>query len=200
MDERPKGVSAAVVLQRGNVSNIDSIIEFCGDNNLRDVRISLQVSLGRSRGIGWSEYSDVIEDFRRQLPKLDSLAKSKGVSIDTFLGKIDHDGEIDDVGRLVSPGGYSFIYINAKGEIFPFPFLFDEKFKIGSIENNDLKEKWFKSWVLKELRKCTYEAVGCGKCRKECAFFERSLVYSFTGNIKGRALYHEECSVSKERR
>jgi MoaA/NifB/PqqE/SkfB family radical SAM enzyme len=200
LDEKPKGLIAAVVLQKENVSNIDSVIEFCGDNGLKDVRVSMQVSLGRSECISWNEYNGVIDQFRCQLPKLEKLAKSKNVFLDTFLGKIDHDGDVDDVGRLISPGGYSFVYINARGDIFPFPFLFDDVFRVGSIDKDDLREKWFKSEVFKELRTCTYEATGCGKCRKECAFFERSLVYSFTGDIKGRALSHEECDISRERR
>ncbi len=198
LEKKSKGITAAVVLQRDNFSNVDSIINFCGDYGIKNIRISMQVSLGRSNKMAWNDYTEIINQFSCQLSELKILANEKGVSLGTFLEKIDHDGPVDDVGRIISPGGYSFIYVDAGGNIFPFPFLSDRIFLIGSVNKDNLKNVWLKSGILNELRNCTYKKTGCGDCRKECAFFERSLVFSFSKDIRGKALPHEECPISQE--
>lgn len=194
-----KDIIAATVLQKSNVESIDDIINFCSEIGIKRLRISLQVPIGRSKNITWENYSAIIDLFRQRWPGLKNLATEKNVEADCFLEKEKcADDNVDDVGYLVSPGGYSFLYIDADGDIYPFPFLASSELKLGNILKDDLKKIWLHSNVLEHLRNQNYRNTGCGNCRLECSFAERSLVYAFTGKLDGPALSHRECQ--KERR
>lgn len=193
-----KKIVIATVLQDENVAQMNSIIEFCALHMLPRVRISMQVPIGRSSTLTWQKYSLLIDNFRQQWDNLKKKTNNTGVIIDSFLEKeICEDDSVPDVGYIVSPYGYSFLYINARGDIFPFPFLTSPELRLGSIKEDDLRDIWFNSPVLNYLRKQTYKNTGCNDCRFECSFAERSLVYAYTGRLNAPALYHPEC---KERR
>lgn len=191
-------VVIATVLQKANVEKIEAILQFCALHSLPRIRISMQVPIGRSSIITWHEYSSIIDLFRDRWPKLKADAERLGIKLDSFLEKeICDDSSVPDVGYIVSPYGFSFLYIDAFGDIFPFPFLTSSELKLGSVRSDDLRDVWFKSDVLNYLRKQTYKNTGCGECRFECSFAERSLVYAYTGSLSSPALYNKEC---KERR
>lgn len=192
-------VTLATVLQDKNVMHMERIIRYAGRSGADKLRISMLVPIGRSRDISWEKYSVVIEQFRSNWPRLKNIADDHGLVVDCFLEKeACLDDEISDIGQIVSPGGHSFLYINASGIMFPFPFLTGPELSLGSILTSDLRQVWFKSEALQNLRKQTYKNTGCGSCRLECSFAERSIVYAFTGQINGSALAHAECQ--KERR
>jgi MoaA/NifB/PqqE/SkfB family radical SAM enzyme len=187
------------VLQRENVNHLDEIVEFCSIHHLPKLRISLQIPIGRSSSISWREYSQIIDRFREQLPSLKKKAMEGGVELDVFLEKVICDDDtVVDVSRIVSPGGYSFLYVDAIGDIYPFPFLTQPGFRLGSCISDDLPTIWLRSTILSSIRQQTYQNTGCGGCRYECAFAERSLVLGFTGRINGPAMPHRECTKRKE--
>jgi pyrroloquinoline quinone biosynthesis protein E len=189
----------ATVLQKENVDHLNEIIDFCIAHNLPKVRISLQVPIGRSVSISWEEYSRVIDKFRECLPSLKKRATDGGVELDVFLEKrICDDTTVADVSRIVSPGGYSFLYIDAIGDVYPFPFLTQPFLRLGSCISDDLQEIWLRSTILSSIRQQTYRNTDCGECRYECSFAERSLVVGFTGRIDGPAMPHPECQNRKE--
>ncbi|KKT26356.1 MAG: Heme biosynthesis protein (NirJ-2) [Parcubacteria group bacterium GW2011_GWA2_43_9b] len=191
-------VILATVLQEKNVKHMERIVRYAGTSGINRLRISMLVPIGRARHISWSNYSSIINQFRIDWPRLKKIAAEYDLEIDCFLEKEPClDKRIDDVGRIISPGGHSFLYINAEGTMFPFPFLAGKEFKLGSIFIDDLKKTWFESGVLKNLRRQTYKNTGCELCRFECAFAERSLVYAFTGQINSRALAHPECQIER---
>jgi len=185
----------ATVLQGDNVEQIGDIVDFCASIGIPRLRISMQVPIGRSSALSWQYYSNVINCFRRLWPEIKERALTLNLPVDCFLEKtICEDDTVADVGNLVSPGGYSFLYIDADGNYFPFPFLTSAKLKLGSFLNNDdLHEIWVNSGVLNFLRRQTYKNTGCGNCRLECSFHERALVYAFTGKLDAPALPHPEC-------
>jgi MoaA/NifB/PqqE/SkfB family radical SAM enzyme len=187
------------VLQRENVDHLDEIVEFCSIHNLPKLRISLQIPIGRSVSISWREYSQIIDRFREQLPLLKKKAMESNVELDVFLEKVAcNDDTVVDVSRIVSPGGYSFLYVDAIGDIYPFPFLTQPAFRLGSCISDDLRTIWLRSTILSSIRQQTYQNTGCGECRYECAFAERSLVLGFTGRIDRPAMPHRECTKRKE--
>jgi MoaA/NifB/PqqE/SkfB family radical SAM enzyme len=200
--DKKLNITMATVLQEENVNHLDEIIDFCISRNLPKLRISLQVPIGRSSHVSWKEYSRIIEQFRKYLPDLKKQAGDGGVELDTFLEKrICDDDTVMDVSHIVSPGGYSFLYIDALGDVYPFPFLTQPTLRLGSCISDDLQVIWLNSAVLDNIRRWTYQNTGCGKCRYECSFAERSLVLGFTGRIDGFALPHKECkTIKKERR
>ncbi len=190
-------LSIATVLQTGNVDHMMSILDFCIKYRIKKWRISMQVPMGRSSDVKWDSYSKLIDNFREQWPKIKRKAEMNSIKINSFLEKTYcFDDTISDVGYIVFPGAYSFLYINSSGNIYPFPFLSSKEFFLGNIKIDDLRDIWFNSKILKKLRKQTYKNTGCGNCRLECAFAERSLVYGFTKKIEGYALPHKECKKS----
>ncbi|MFA5173121.1 MAG: radical SAM protein [Candidatus Paceibacterota bacterium] len=196
--EKELNIVIATVLQEKNVDRLGEIIEFCAVHNFKKIRISPQVPIGRSKFISWTEYCAIINRFRDKLPDLKRYAEDCNIELDTFLEKkICDDETVKDVLRIVSPGGYSFLYIDAVGDIFPFPFLNQPSWRLGSCLSDNLSEIWLSSDILNKIRQQTYQNTGCGKCRYECSFADRSLVFGFTGKIDGPALPHIEC---KERR
>lgn len=192
--EKRLNIVIATVLQEKNVDRLDEIIKFCAIHDLKNIRISPQVPIGRSKSISWIEYRVIIDRFRDKLPDLKKCAEDCGIELDTFLEKrLCDDETVKDVLRIVSPGGYSFLYIDAVGDIFPFPFLNQSLWRLGSCLSDDLSEIWLRSEILNKIRQQTYQNTGCGKCRYECSFADRSLVFGFTGKIDGPALSHNEC-------
>jgi MoaA/NifB/PqqE/SkfB family radical SAM enzyme len=185
----------ATVLQRENVDHMDDVIGFCTSRGFSKIRVSLQVPMGRSLPISWKAYSEIIDRFRKKLPDLQKRAQDNGIELDTFLEKrLCEDETVEDVSRIVSPGGYSFLYVDSMGDLYPFPFLVQPSLRLGSIISEDLLKIWMHSKILDSIRQQTYLQTGCGRCRYECSFAERSLVLGFTGNIGGLALPNQECT------
>ena len=188
----------ATVLQEDNAGKISDIINFCSDNGVRNIRISPLVPIGRSSHVTWEQYSQIINKFESIWSDLKKLALARGVAINCFIEKERCDDKsVTDVGNLISPGGYNFLYVDASGFLYPFPFLASDEFKLGNIQHEDLRDIWFNSSMLGYLRKQNYKNTGCGECRLECSFAERSLVYAFTGKIDGPALNHKDCPVER---
>lgn len=183
----------ACVLQKNNIETIGEIIDFCSEKKIDNLRISMQVPIGRSTCLTWDAYSQIIDRFRVIWPKLKQQADDRHLAVNCFLEKdVCEDDGVEDVGYLVSPGGYSFLYIDAYGDIYPFPFLITPDLKLGSIKKDDIRGIWNSS-KLDYIRTLNYKTTGCCDCRLECAFAERSLVYAFTGKIDSPALPHYEC-------
>gem|GEM_PF-4382975 len=190
-------LTIAVVVQEKNADDIYSLVEFCHQRGVRKIRISPQVPIGRSGMISWTDYAIVINRFRKQWPKIKDYALSKDMIISCFLDKpLIKDGFSQEIISLVSPGGYSFLYINAYGEMYPFPFLSSKEFYLGSIYKDDFSKVWNDSIILNKLRGISYATIGCGGCLSECSFADRYLVYAFTGDICGKPLPHKECSLN----
>jgi len=199
MNSGVNNIVAATVLQKDNVTEIGSIIDFCSKENIKKIRISMRVPIGRSKSLTWEEYSSVIEVFRQQWPQLKEYALQRNVEIDCFLEKVRcFDESLPDVSYIVSPGGFTILYIDAYGDVYPFPFLTSSNLKLGTIKSDNLREIWLNSTILQKLRRLTYKNIGCGDCRLECAFTERSVVYAFLGKLEGSALSHAECQQSRE--
>ncbi|MFA7319795.1 MAG: radical SAM protein [Parcubacteria group bacterium] len=185
----------ATVLQEKNVAHMENVIRYASQSGAGKLRISMLVPIGRSRSVSWDRYSVTIDKFRHNWPRLKCISSDLGLDVDCFLEKqLCEDTVSGDIAKLISPGGHSFLYIDSKGFIYPFPFLTTAELRLGNIMADDLKEIWFKSEKLAELRNQTYENIGCGNCQLECSFVERSLVYAFTGRIDGPALLHAECT------
>jgi len=188
----------ATVLQEKNVEHMENVIRYAGQSGAGKLRISMLVPIGRSRSVSWNEYSVIIDKFRHDWPRLKRISSDLNLDVDCFLEKQPcEDIVLGDIAKMVSPGGHSFLYIDSKGFIYPFPFLATTKLRLGNIITDDLKEIWIKSEKLAELRSQTYENIGCGNCQLECSFAERSLVYAFTGRINGHALPHAECTQKR---
>lgn len=188
-------ITIATVLQTRNVQKIPKILLFCALYNFKKLRISLQVPIGRSEKISWEEYSKVIDTFRMYWSVLKNYANDLGVKVNCFLDKpISDSASSANLHSLISPGGFSFLYIDAYGGIYPFPFLSSSEFYLGSVYKDSIKEIWYKSEILNNLRSISYSSFGCGNCAAECSFTERSFVYGFNdGNIYGPPLPNKEC-------
>lgn len=187
----------ATVLQKSNAERMHDILKYLSSVGIKHWRISPLVPIGRSKKITWKEYSETIDTLRQTWPELKDRANDLGVKINCFLEKSEcEDLTIDDVGKIVSPGGYSYLYITSESSIYPFPFLTNPILYIGNFSKENLRNMWLYSSVLNFLREQTYKNTGCGNCRFECSFHKRALVYGFTGLLDGPALPHPECNFS----
>lgn len=187
-------LQVASVLQKENCNSFENIIKFCNSYGLSSLRIAMEIPIGRSQNHDWGEYVKVISDFERQWPSLSLTAKEEKLDVSCFLNRNEClDKSIKNVNSLISPGGHSLLYIDAYGDIYPFPFLSQKEFYIGSILDNDLCHLWLNSNVLKDIRRLNNKKIGCDKCRLECAFSDRYLVYAYRRNIAGEAMPYRGC-------
>ncbi len=83
-----------------------------------------------------------------------------------------------------SPAGRTMLYMSATGKIYPFPYFKIPEFYLGKYPENNLKDIWFNSKVLKELRSVEYKDTGCEKCNNICVRWAREINYHFNKNLK----------------
>lgn len=111
-------ITLATVLQARNVGHMESIIRYASKSGVSKLRIAMLVPIGRSHSISWNKYSVIIDKFRCEWPRLKRISLDLGLTVDCFLEKqLCEDPVLGDVAKLISPGGHSFLYIDAKGLI-----------------------------------------------------------------------------------
>ncbi|MDD3301761.1 MAG: radical SAM protein [Patescibacteria group bacterium] len=188
-------LQAAIILQKDNVKNIEKIIEFCANYGIKKIFIAMEIPLGRSDNKNWDEYLKVIEDFEKKWPQIKLYATSKNIILNCFLEKTICKSKKNII-SLISPGGFSFLYIDSCGDIYPFPFLTQSEFYLGSVLDADLKDLWLNSKILDNIRNINNKKIGCN-CGMECSFVDRYLVYAYRQDIAGKAMPHNSCVFLK---
>ena len=126
-------------------------------------------------------------------------AKSIGCVVYAFCEIDEVDSSIDDPISVISPWGRTYIVIDSKGDVYPFPLIIKDEFKIGSIRNNgNLLGIWNNSSLLNKLRSFDKQALGCGNCRMDCVYCNLFFSYSYMGDF-GKVLPNNDCPYFKHK-
>lgn len=127
----------------------------------------------------------IIEEMREMYPNLNIQSQlDRGNEIpswETYLA------DYRPIELYFSPDGQDLFYINTVGDIFPFPLLANERFKVGNIKENIL-DLWRNSKVFGEIREANFKNSACYKlgCNKICGLWNRPYVYSWTKNLNSK--------------
>lgn len=88
-----------------------------------------------------------------------------------------------------SPEGRDGLYIQANGDVFPFPLLSDrEEFRLGNIRQHSLREIWNDHEVLYRIRSVTFAGSDCARlgCECICGLWNRSYAIAWSGRVDGK--------------
>lgn len=185
-------ITLTTVIMEEYIDQLEDIAKLCIETDIKDWRLGWLTQNGRAT-ITWDKYRRVID---KVYPVIMGLKEKYGhqVSIMSPLDKYDDSDFTYYYPKEVylSPGGKEMLYIQSTGNTYPFPFLVYPEFYVGNIRDNSLKEMW-DSDRLSPLRHVNYANSGCKGCDKFCGFWERTFLYSFTGNINVQPPEHKGC-------
>lgn len=97
-----------------------------------------------------------------------------------------------------SPAGKTFLYISVTGEAYPFPYFKTPEFYLGKYPEDDLRDVWFNSPVLKKLRAVKYDDTSCKGCKNICVKWAREITYHFSHNLKETPVLFTNCPRKKD--
>ena len=96
-----------------------------------------------------------------------------------------------------SPAGRTMLYMSAEGNVYPFPYLKMPEFLLGKYPKDDLKNIWFHSQILNELRMTNYANTGCNDCKNTCVRWAREINFHFNKNIFEQPATFTNCPRKK---
>lgn len=199
--ERGIHINAAATLQQDNLNDFKDIIDFCAHYDLvLKINTIYSDADGKFKEKEWIDYyRSTIQPFKKEWPKLKQYAKSIGCVVYAFCEIDEVDSSIDDPISVISPWGRTYIVIDSKGDVYPFPLIIKDEFKIGSIRNNgNLLGIWNNSSLLNKLRSFDKQALGCGNCRMDCVYCNLFFSYSYMGDF-GKVLPNNDCPYFKHK-
>lgn len=92
-----------------------------------------------------------------------------------------------------SPAGRTMLFISANAEIYPFPYFKMPEFYLGKYPEDNIRDIWFNSPILQQLRAVKYKDTGCSGCKKVCARWAREITYHLRHNLKETPLPFINC-------
>lgn len=198
---REKGIhiNAAATLQRDNLNDFKDIIDFCANYDLvLKINTIYSDADGKFKKNEWLDYyQNIITPFKKMWPYLKEYAKNVGCTVFAFCEIDEVDPSIDDPISVISPWGRTYIVIDSKGDVYPFPLIIKDDFKIGSIRNGgNLLDIWRNSSLLNKLRSFNKDVLGCGSCRMDCVYCNLFFSYSYMGDF-GKVLPNNDCPYGK---
>lgn len=171
-------VSAACTVSKTNLSSLGSIIAFCEENKIDVLRFGLIV-----QNMHFDEnYINTITNFKNAAEPIigEKFHKLNIHKCWEYITEADVDIPLE---WSISPGGKTMLYMDAQGDLYPFPFLNTHEFHLGNIKHFDLVSVWQNNPVLNSLRSLNRKNTGCEKCVGICDFWDRAFVYYQTGDI-----------------
>ena len=84
---------------------------------------------------------------------------------------------------IIPSGKNDAIYVSANGEIYPFPYLKMPEFRLGKFPEDDIKDIWFNSPILKKLRSVKYNDTDCKKMQQYLWEMGEEISYHFNKKI-----------------
>lgn len=193
-------INAAATIQRDNLHGFKEIIDFCSDYGLvLKINTIYSDADGKFKEQEWrSYYLDVIKPFTEIWPDLKLYAEKKGCSVFAFCEINEVPQAVNDPISIISPWGRTYIVVDSKGDVYPFPLIIKDEFKIGSIKNESLLSIWNNSQLLSVLRSIDKQGLGCDSCRMDCVFCNLFFSYSYMGTF-GKVLPNTMCPFGRHR-
>ena len=193
-------INAAATIQRDNLHNFKEIIDFCAKYDLvLKINTIYSDADGKFKEQEWRDYyTNVIEPFSTMWPELKSYADKIGCSVYAFCEISEVPETVEDPISIISPWGRTYIVIDSKGDVYPFPLIIKDDFKIGSIKGQDLLTIWEGSPLLNKLRRINKQSIGCDSCRLDCVFCNIFFSYSYLGTL-GEVLPNRLCPYGKHK-
>lgn len=199
--ERGIRINAAATLQPDNLNEFKNIIDFCAEYDLvLKINTIYSDADGKFKGQEWSKYyENAITPFIKIWPELKVYAASKNCEIYSFCEIDEVDDSVDEPISVISPWGRTYIVVDSKGDVYPFPLIIKDDFKLGSIRNSgSLLDIWQTAPLLKQLRSYNKETMGCGNCRMDCVFCNLFFSYSYMGEF-GKVLPNNDCPFGRHK-
>ena len=82
--------------------------------------------------------------------------------------------------------GFSGLFVNLSGDIYPFPTLEVPEFRVGNAFSDNVRELWMSSPVLNTLRGVDRAPHPCNGCPQDCALRSLSSRYLWFGSLEGK--------------
>lgn len=171
-----------------SVAELDKIAFLVNEINPAHWRIGEEVPLGKAERNSY--HTKILEDSYKIFVKLKKQYRKKNWH---------HCFEIEEADTAFpiewqsSPAGRTMLYMSANGEIYPFPYLKMPEFRLGKFPEDDIRDIWFNSPVLKKLRSVKYGDTDCKKCNNICVRWAREISYHFNKKLTETPLPFTNC-------
>jgi radical SAM protein with 4Fe4S-binding SPASM domain len=168
-----------------NSHYLDKIVTFSESVGAKGIIFGILAKQGRSVDMD-APYFSCLRDARNSLNRVDDKSTIKiNCHFDPNLSRPVQESK-KEAPFSADREGRSVLFINKDGNIFPFPLLEEEKFKIGNVFNNNIRDLWLSSPILAELRKTKNGPELCSTCSYDCAMRSQSMRYLWTGSYSGK--------------
>ena len=176
------------VVTNDNLNKIEEMINFLEEKKYDGLTL-LKLKQG---DLDIDSYKKMIPDYYDYGKLIDKICKYKG-NLDVTLdcGSVSNlcmaltNSEAKTLHSAGCPAGHSLVHVDCNGDMYPCAGLSRSEFKFGNILDEDPKEVWTNSKLLKDMRNIKKNLTGkCSLCPKldNCRGGCRSIAYSF-GNL-----------------
>jgi radical SAM protein with 4Fe4S-binding SPASM domain len=174
-------VWASFVVTSQSVGDIEPLFELARKSSLCGIRFGLLAPQGRGKtSIDIKQYFDVVSTANIIISRL--KIKYQEIKVEChFNSTIDTDQN-----KLPGGAGVSVLFLNKEGNIYPFPLLEEEKFRLGNVFTDDIIHIWENHNILQELRAKDAIPEVCNSCDTPCPVSSPVMSYLWKGAIGQR--------------
>lgn len=183
--EYNKNIWLSCVVTPLNANYLDRIVKFGESVGAKGIIFGILAKQGRSADAD-APYFSCLRDAQKSLSRVDDKSTIKiNCHFDPNLNRPVQESKTE-APFSADREGRSVLFINKDGDIFPFPLLEEEKFKIGNVFNENIDDLWLSSPILSELRRTKNGPELCSTCSYDCAMRSQSMRYLWTGSYSGK--------------